>query len=131
MNDILKKLQVKNHSRILILNLPDELSMIKEAFPIPVREEIDNQNDLIMVFSCGMEEALDLISRSIPTLEEGQLFWFCYPKRSSKKYSSNIDRDKTWELANRFGYRPVRQISLDDDWSAIRFRKTENIKSKK
>ena len=131
MSDILKKLQVKDQSRILILNLPDELTSIKEAFPKSVKEEIEGSSDLIMVFSTEMEEAVNLISRSIHTLEEDQLFWFCYPKKSSKKYSSSIDRDNTWELADRFGYRPVRQISLDDDWSAIRFRKSEYVKTKK
>jgi hypothetical protein len=129
MKDILRKLQVKDRSRVLILNLPEELSSIKEAFPGPIKEEVEGSSDLIMVFSTEMEEAVDLISRSIPTLEEDQLFWFCYPKKSSKRYSSSIDRDKTWELADRFGYRPVRQISLDDDWSAIRFRKSEYVKT--
>ena len=95
-----------------------------------MKEEINGPHDVIMVFSTEMDEAVDLISRSIPTLEEDQLFWFCYPKKSSKRYSSSIDRDKTWELADRFDYRPVRQISLDDDWSAIRFRKSEYVKTK-
>ncbi len=35
---------------------------------------------------------------------------------------------KTLNLGNA-GFEPVRQVAIDDDWSALRFRRTEYIKS--
>ncbi len=55
--------------------------------------------------------------------------WFAYPKRSSKKYKSEINRDRGWETMGELGFEAVRQIAVDEDWSALRFRRVEYIKS--
>jgi hypothetical protein len=34
---------------------------------------------------------------------------------------SDINRDSIWPIAAQHGLRPVRQIAIDDDWSALRF----------
>jgi len=54
--------------------------------------------------------------------------WFAYPKGTSKKYKSDINRDKGWSSLGDLGYEPVSQVAIDDDWSALRFRKVSNIK---
>jgi hypothetical protein len=55
--------------------------------------------------------------------------WIAYPKQSSKKYTCEFNRDTGWEGLGQIGYEPVRQVAMDDDWSAIRFRKVGNIKT--
>lgn len=55
--------------------------------------------------------------------------WLCYPKGTSKKYKSDINRTKTWEVFAPFEFEPVSQISVDEDWSAMRFRHVDSIKS--
>ena len=55
--------------------------------------------------------------------------WFAYPKKSSRKYCSDIYRDHGWEVLIDRGMHPVRQVSVDDDWSALRFRNSRYIKS--
>jgi hypothetical protein len=57
------------------------------------------------------------------------VIWFCYPKKSSKKYSSGIDRDHGWKVLNDSGFHGVRLIAVDTDWSALRFRNKKYIKS--
>jgi len=54
--------------------------------------------------------------------------WFAYPKGTSKKYKSDINRDKGWSSLGDLGYEPVSQVAIDDDWSALRFRIVSNIK---
>lgn len=51
-----------------------------------------------------------------------------YPKGTSKKYKSEINRDNGWEILAKSGFESVRQIAIDEDWSAMRFRKVEFIK---
>ena len=57
------------------------------------------------------------------------VIWFAYPKGSSKKYTCEFNRDTGWAELAKAGYEPVRQVAIDEDWSALRFRKVEHIKT--
>jgi hypothetical protein len=52
-----------------------------------------------------------------------------YPKGTSRKFSSDITRDHGWDPVLETGMRAVSQVSVDDDWSALRFRNGRYIKS--
>jgi hypothetical protein len=54
--------------------------------------------------------------------------WFAYPKGTSKRYTSQINRDKGWQVLGDLGFEPVRSVAIDEDWSASRFRRVEFIK---
>lgn len=56
------------------------------------------------------------------------LVWVAYPKASSKKYKSEIKRGQGWAPLGREGFEPVAMIAIDEDWSAVRFRRAEFIK---
>jgi hypothetical protein len=55
------------------------------------------------------------------------IIWMCYPKKSSKAYTCNFNRDTGWAPLGKLGLEPVRQVAIDQDWSALRFRKIEFI----
>jgi len=55
--------------------------------------------------------------------------WFCYPKGTSKKYKCDFNRDTGWETLGNYNLEGVRQVAIDEDWSALRFRKIEHIKT--
>ena len=59
------------------------------------------------------------------------ILWLAYPKKSSKKYRSEINRDSGWITLGDAGFEGVRQIAIDEDWSALRFRNVKFIKSMK
>ena len=75
------------------------------------------------------QRQVDEIAKSLPTLmaPDGTV-WLAYPKGSSKKYTCEFNRDIGWAEWGRQGYEPVRQVAIDEDWSALRFRKVEHIK---
>jgi hypothetical protein len=52
-------------------------------------------------------------------------------KGTSKKYSCDFNRDDGWEVLRQAGFDSVRQVAIDDDWSALRFRRFEFIKQSK
>ena len=54
------------------------------------------------------------------------LLWISYPKRSSK-VETDLSRDVLWDLMMETGLRPVTQVSIDDVWSALRFRPAEKV----
>jgi len=54
-----------------------------------------------------------------------------YPKGTSRRYKTNINRDRGWETVTGTGFRPVSQVAIDEDWSALRFRNVKFVKSGK
>jgi hypothetical protein len=66
----------------------------------------------------------------LTALAEGDaILWFCYPKGTSKKYTCDFNRDTGWASLGQLGWEPVRQVAIDDDWSALRFRNPDFIKT--
>ena len=57
------------------------------------------------------------------------IVWFCYPKKSSKAYSSDLSRDHGFYALGTVGFEPVSSVSIDENWTALRFRRVEFIKS--
>lgn len=57
-------------------------------------------------------------------------FGWAYPKKELKKYNVDIDRDNE-QVIGDLGYEPVRMVAIDEDWSAVRFRKASLIKNMK
>jgi len=73
---------------------------------------------------------LEAAAQALIALAPGDaLLWFAYPKRSSQRYRSSLHRDIGWEPLGAAGFEPVRQVALDEDWSALRFRRVEYIKT--
>ena len=62
-------------------------------------------------------------------LEPGGLFWISYPKGSSK-VPTDLNRDVFWEALEHLGVRPVTQVSVDEVWSALRFRPFAEVGSR-
>jgi hypothetical protein len=57
------------------------------------------------------------------------VIWFAYPKASSKRYRCEFNRDTGWAAVRAVGFDTVRQVAIDGDWSALRFRRIEYIKT--
>ena len=135
MNAVFKKMQFKTHDRILVVNNPTEFQPhLEEMGEITVIdfEPISTQRyEFVLMFvkSCAdIAEAADMLSA---ILAEDGLLWFAYPKKSSKKYTSDISRDAGWQPVGDAGFEGVRQVAIDADWSALRFRQAQFIKTMK
>ena len=51
-------------------------------------------------------------------LMKPSIFWVLYPKGNR----TDINRDTLWPLLTQHGMRPIGQVAVDDEWSALRFR---------
>jgi hypothetical protein len=60
--------------------------------------------------------------------EADGLAWAAYPKKSSG-VTTDITRDHGWDALHAEGLQPVRQVAIDDTWSALRFRRPEHSES--
>ncbi|AWV99568.1 hypothetical protein [Arcticibacterium luteifluviistationis] len=132
MNTLLKKLNFKTQESILILNTPDEFQERIEEFSqfLGVKTDLDSSEiSFSLIFCTTLAEIESLGTKVAENLAEDALFWFAYPKKSSKKYSCEFNRDNGWQVLGDLGFEPVRMVAIDEDWSALRFRKAKHIKT--
>ena len=74
--------------------------------------------------AAGVREAA---ARILPRYRDGGHLWLCYPKRSGR-IPTDITRDIGWEPVHDAGFLGVAQVAVDSDWSALRFRRREEIR---
>lgn len=131
MNTLLKKLNFKNQKHIFIQNAPPEFHEMMREFGmfLNVIEETESEPIEGVLLFVKKQEEIELLGPKVEkSLVEDGLLWFAYPKKSSKKYRCDFDRDSGWQVLGDLGYEPVRIVAVDQDWSALRFRKAKNIK---
>ena len=134
MADVFAKLQLKDQKEIVVLNAPDsfqpELAKLKG---VAVSRSANDAKDI--AFSIAFvktQPELDSAVKAVAAKVKGDaVVWFAYPKQSSKRYTSTINRDSGWDSLGKAGFEPVRMVAIDEDWSALRFRKAEFIKTMK
>lgn len=133
MTPLFKKLNFKNHAAILVVNSPESFESELAAmagFTTVYRDESDvSAIDFVIVFVTRQNEIDESIRKIYPKLEGDAILWYCYPKGSSKKYKCDFNRDRGWDKVGEFNLEGVRQVAIDEDWSALRFRKTMHIKN--
>lgn len=132
-NTLFKKLNYKGQAEILAVNYPESFSRELEQMQAHARilRSLDETGATIafaIAFGKTPEEVEGLTKGIGPKLGEDAVFWFCYPKQSSKKYTCNFNRDTGWQVMAEFDLEPVRQVAIDEDWSALRFRQVDQIK---
>ncbi|QVK17637.1 DUF3052 domain-containing protein [Mycoplasmatota bacterium] len=128
MNPILKKLGLKEQNPILIVNMPEEYNEVIEDIESEIHTEINGKYDFIQIFVMNLVDAYQIAESVIKALGDDGYLWFCYPKGTSKKYKSDIKRNKAWDVFAPFEFEPVSQVSINNDWSAMRFRHVDKIK---
>jgi hypothetical protein len=128
-NPILKKLRLKDQSPLLVYNPPDEYRPVMAAISGEIHTSPQAKYKFVHVFVKNAAEVAKLAVPAAQSLEGDGYLWISYPKKSSKKHTSDISRDHGWEPLGALGFEPVTQVSINEDWSALRFRKVEDIKT--
>jgi hypothetical protein len=135
MNPIIKKLQYKLQEEVLIMDAPEEFKEVMADWKktAKIHTEITGKKtfSFMLVFVIAESDVAKAAKKYIKLLEPDAVSWMAYPKKTSKKYTAEITRDSGWSAIGELGYEGVSIVSIDDDWSAFRFRKVDFIKSMK
>ena len=117
------KLFIKENYNITLVNAPDEYHARLTPLPkgVAISTNLSGAVDFIQVFIMNREELEQQLSSLIQHLKQDGWLWISYPKGSSK-IKTDINRDNIWEYAKGLGLKAVHQISVDETWSAMRFR---------
>ena len=133
MKSLSQKLNYKGQRRISIINAEESFIklFLSELEDVIIDQKIDPRYlyEFIIIFIKSVSEVESLAPMTLHNLKADGILWFCYPKKNSKKYSSDIDRDHGWKVLNDSGLHGIRMVAIDEDWSALRFRNIKYIKS--
>lgn len=110
------KLQIKPDQKVRLVNAPP-------GFELDAPTTRAGSAPAVLVF---VRNAKELESKAAPALEaarEDRLAWIAYPKAG--QLDTDLNRDILWKLLDGKGVKPVRQVAIDEVWSALRFRPAE------
>ena len=128
-----ERLNLKSQQSILVLNAPvsfePELVGLKD---IKIHRGLDSvsESPFSLAFVTRKSE-VDALAPQIAKRAKGDaIVWFAYPKGTSKKYKCDFNRDTGWDAMSKQGFETVRAVAIDEDWSALRFRRHEFVKAR-
>jgi hypothetical protein len=128
---LFKKLNLGAHQEIAVFNAPDSFeSELKQLKGVKIVRDPSKPNEVKFGLAFAITQAqLDRVSRMLAAGSEGDaVIWFAYPKGSSKRYTCEFNRDSGWSVIRAAGFESVRMVAIDEDWSALRFRRVEYVK---
>ncbi|NQW79511.1 MAG: YdeI/OmpD-associated family protein [Chitinophagaceae bacterium] len=127
--NILEKLQLKDEKNLLIQGLPSsvekqfaKLSYNKNLTPLLKTRKID----FALIFAINQLQLNNILKEVFSALHPESKLWISYPKTTSK-IVSDLNRDASWEILSKNEYEAVRQVTLDHVWTAMRFKKLDQI----
>lgn len=134
MSPLFQKLNWKAAPRLHVLNAPasfeGELARLEGA---AIERAVSPGTEVSFALAFAVTQVeLDAASAALAAAAPGDAtLWIAYPKGSSKRYRCEFNRDSGWSVLGAAGFEPVRQVAIDEDWSALRFRRVEFIKTMK
>jgi len=113
--DLTGKLQIKRGQSVAVVNPPPGL-----VLPGVVATATAADADAVVAFVTRQED-LDSAEQAVAAARTDRLAWISYPKGGRLGTDLNRDRlsPRPWPL---MACSPSDQVSIDDTWSALRFR---------
>lgn len=130
MSPLFKKLNLGTQNTIHVLNAPPSFESELAALEgVAVKRSVSGKVNFGMAFVITEAELASASDKFAKACDGDAVLWMVYPKGSSEKYKCEFNRDSGWPTLGAAGFEPVRMVAIDEDWSALRFRRVEHIKS--
>ena len=127
-NPLAKKLQMKSGQRVVIINPP--AGYLERLDPLPEGVELveapEGPCDFVQVFVKTMEDLQKFLPLAAHAVKHDALLWIAYPKGGAKA-GTDLNRDILWDAVSQHNLSGVTLVSLDEVWSAMRFRPSERV----
>jgi hypothetical protein len=133
MASIFQKLNLKTQPEIVVFNVPASFEPeLTQLDGVKVVRNPKQPADVQFALAFATQQVeLDRLSTILADHCAGDaVVWFAYPKGTSRRYTCDFNRDTGWRVIRNAGFDSVRQVAIDEDWSALRFRRVEYIKSR-
>jgi len=126
-----KKLRLAAEQRVAVLNAPEGYLAMFVPGPEGIQTELaeDQQYDAVILFVKDADELRRLGPPAIHAARSNGLLWISYPKGGKTTNATDlpatpwwVQRDVLGEVTSVKGYKPVSFVSVDETWTALRFK---------
>ena len=127
-----KKLRLTADHRVAVLNAPPGYRETLMPGPARIDGELQPQEgyDAVQLFVHSVDELRRLGPAAIRAVKPNGLLWITYPKGGQTRGVTDLpatpwwtERDVLGDITSERGYKPVAFVAVDDDWTALRFKR--------
>jgi hypothetical protein len=108
-----KKLNLKDGTKVRVVGKPAGVDFDDVAMT-------SGKGDAVFVFVKTLAEVDAKCGPVVEAAKEDRIAWIAYPKAG--QLATDLNRDVLWKHLLKRGIQGIRQIAIDDVWSAMRFR---------
>lgn len=98
MTPLFKKLNFKQHKEVCLINHPaefeEEMKGMKNETSFVTNLRDCKKAEFVLAFVKTKKEIDTIASALVKKIEGDAILWFAYPKKTSKKYSVEINREQ-------------------------------------
>ncbi|MHC4876065.1 MAG: hypothetical protein ACYTGL_06170 [Planctomycetota bacterium] len=126
-----RKLQIKPDTRIQGSGVPEDVAGGRDPLPdgaAILKRAGKSEIDGLLLFASTKKELDNTLDTHFARLTHDGLLWVAFPKKSSG-IQTDLSMYEGWSKLEDAGLRGIRMISIDDTWSALRWRPNECVKS--
>jgi hypothetical protein len=117
---VARRLQVPSAATVVVLGMPADVDLEVPGDCVVVTDAASAAEGVVISFVTRSEQLDELAGPAIAAAREDRLAWIAYPK--SRQLGTDLNRDTLAALVEARGARPVRAVSINGVWSALRFR---------
>ena len=133
MGSVFEKLNLGSRQEIVVLDAPESFTPELALLPvITIHHHVESvaEAEFWLAFVTRKAEVAKLAPEIARRAKGDAIVWFAYPKGTSKTYTCDFNRDTGWAPLKKLGFDTVRSVAIDEDWTALRFRRKEFIKQR-
>ena len=127
-----RKLRLAPEHRVAVLNAPDGYVDQLRPGPSAIETEVGQSEpyDVVLLFVNDVDELRRLGPIAIRAAKANGLLWITYPKGGKTRGVTDLPATPWWvrrdvlgEITSEKGLKPVAFVAIDDNWTALRFKR--------
>jgi hypothetical protein len=121
LSDLAGKLRITEGMTLRTVGAPRDTTKLD----LPLQTRGSGPYEAVLFFAAKRQDLEAGARAAIGMVRPGGLLWIAYPKAG--QLGTDLKREVVWESMKPTGWGPVSQVSLDDVWSALRFKPETEI----
>lgn len=132
LSPLAKKLRLAPGHHVVVLNAPP--GYLAHLAPAPAdlftAIKASTTYDVVQLFVNNADELRSLGPPAIAAVKPDGLLWVAYPKGGVTRGATDLPATPWWtkrdvlgEITGVTGYKPIAFVKIDDNWTALRFKK--------
>lgn len=120
---LFQKMFLKPGMKFAVVDMPPACEPLYQNLPtgVEILSLPAEQLDVLQVFVRNEKELRERLIELKPLLKPAGFMFVCYPKVTSG-VPTDINRDSIWKIAAENGLGIIANISVDETWTALRFK---------